>query len=214
MKKLTLILLIILNIIISKEITSLEIIKNSRIAIIGNNLCSRMINYGYFETELHVRYPNSKLFIRNLCDGANTSGFRPHSGRYSNWAFPGAEEFNSKYDVGDSLTWLGSRYWSTGHFESPDEWLDRLNIDLVIAFFGYNESFNGKEGVEYFKNELNEFINHSNNKIYNKQKSKLILISPISFQNLSNEMDLPDGLLINKNLDIYTNAMREIANKK
>jgi len=213
MNKLTIILLTISNIIFCNELKSINIDKNSRIGIIGNNLCSRMINYGYFETELHVRYPDSKLFIRNLCDGVNTPGFRPHSGRYSHWAFPGAQEFNSKYDVGDSLTWLGSRYWSSGHFESPDQWLDRLNIDIVIAFFGYNESFNGKEGLNDFKNELNEFINHSHNQIYNKKKSKLILVSPISFQNLSIDMDLPDGLLINKNLEMYTNAMSEISNK-
>lgn len=211
MKKI--ILIILLNIISGKSLESSIILKNSRIGIIGNNLCSRMINYGFFETELYVRYPDSKLFIRNLCDGVNTSGFRPHSGRYSHWAFPGASEFNSMYDVGDSLTWLGSRYWSTGHFESPDEWLDRLNIDLIIAFFGYNESFNGEEGLDDFKKELNQFINHSNGKIYNKRKPKLILISPISFQDLSNKMDLPNGLLINKNLELYTKAIKEIADQ-
>ena len=212
MKKINLIIILFL-IFIDNPLLSSKIDKNSRIAFIGNNLCSRMINYGYFETELYLRYPTSKLFIRNLCDGVNTAGFRPHSGRYSHWAFKGAEKFNHEYNVGDSLTWLGSRYWSNGHFESPDEWLDRLNIDIIIGFFGYNESFRGIEGLKDFKNELSGFIEHTLNQVYNNKSPEIILISPISFQDLSKEMDLPKGTLINKNLELYSNAMKEIAIK-
>ena len=63
--------------------------KGTHIVLIGNNLCSRMMNFGHFETEVYLRYPKSKLTIRNMCDGGNTPGFRPHSGRLSPWAFPG-----------------------------------------------------------------------------------------------------------------------------
>ena len=63
------------------------------IVLIGNNLCSRMMIFGYFETELHQRFPEHKLTIRNMCDGGNTPGFRPHPGRVSPWAFPGADSF-------------------------------------------------------------------------------------------------------------------------
>ena len=173
MKKINLIIILFL-IFIDNSLLSSKIDKNSRIAFIGNNLCSRMINYGYFETELYLRYPTSKLFIRNLCDGVNTAGFRPHSGRYSHWAFKGAEKFNHEYNVGDSLTWLGSRYWSNGHFESPDEWVDRLNIDIIIGFFGYNESFRGIEGLKDFKNELSGFIEHTLNQVYNNKSPEII----------------------------------------
>ncbi|MGB5554261.1 MAG: dehydrogenase, partial [Flavobacteriaceae bacterium] len=68
--------------------------KNEHIVIIGNNLGSRMMNYGHFETEMQMRYPDSTLFIRNMADGGNTPGFRPHSSRNSPWAFPGAEKFH------------------------------------------------------------------------------------------------------------------------
>ena len=69
----------------------LKINKDIRILIVGNNLCSRMMNFGHFETELQLRYPDSLVFIRNMCDGGNTPGFRPHAGRLSPWAFPGAD---------------------------------------------------------------------------------------------------------------------------
>ena len=59
-----------------------EIKKSAHIVLIGNNLCSRMMNFGHFETEMHLRFPDSLLYIRNMCDGGNTPGFRPHSRAY------------------------------------------------------------------------------------------------------------------------------------
>ena len=64
-----------------KDEAHLNVHKNAHIILIGNNLGSRMMNFGHFETEMHLRYPDSLLYIRNMCDGGNTPGFRPHSGR-------------------------------------------------------------------------------------------------------------------------------------
>ena len=68
----------------------LKIQKHTSIALVGNNLGSRMMNFGHFETEMQVRYPDSMLYIRNFCDGGNTPGFRPHAARNDPWAFHGA----------------------------------------------------------------------------------------------------------------------------
>src|SRR5687768_6349941 len=108
---------------------TLQLSKGSHIVLIGNNLGSRMMNFGHFETEMHVRYPDSLLVIRNMCDGGDTPGFRPHSGRNSPWAFPGAEKFQSE---------LAHPSGSEGHFETPDQWLTNLKADVILAFFGYN----------------------------------------------------------------------------
>ena len=35
----------------------IQIQKEDRIALIGNNLCARMMHFGHFETELQVQYP-------------------------------------------------------------------------------------------------------------------------------------------------------------
>ncbi len=128
---------------------NLTVAKGESIALIGNNLCSRMMNFGHFETELHLRYPNHQLFIRNMCDAGDTPGFRPHSGRFSPWAFPGAEKFQTEF-----ANFTNSK----GHFETPDQWLTRLEADIVLAFFGYNESFEGVEGVANFEKELEAFF--------------------------------------------------------
>ena len=174
-----------------------------RIVLIGNNLGSRMMNYGHFETELQLRYPESQLIVRNMCDGGNTPSFRPHSGRVSPWAFPGAEIFQTE---------LAQNSGSQGHFETPDEWLTRLEADIIVAFFGYNESFQGPEGLENFKAELDAFIKHTLGQTYNGDTPpRLALVSPIAYEDLSDRFDLPDGKKENQNLALYTQAMQEVA---
>lgn len=181
----------------------LEVKKGDHVVLIGNNLCSRMMNYGHFETELYLRFPDSQLVIRNMCDGGNTPGFRPHSARISPWAFPGAEAFQDE---------LANESGSKGHFETPDEWLTRLQADVILAFFGYNESFGGHRKLDNFKAELEAFIQHTQSQTYNgKAAPQLVLVSPIAFQNLSATHDLPDGLIENANLGQYAQAMKEVA---
>lgn len=181
----------------------IQLKKGSRIVLIGNNLGSRMMNYGHFETEMHLRYPEFNLYIRNMCDGGNTPGFRPHSSRVSPWAFPGAEKFQTE---------LGNSSDSQGHFETEDQWLTRLKADVIVAFFGYNESFEGTEGLENYKAELDAFIKHTLKQKYNSISApQLAIVSPIAFEDLSKQFDLPNGIQENANLFLYAEAMKEIA---
>ncbi len=175
------------------------------VVLIGNNLCSRMMNFGYFETELHQRFPEHKLTIRNMCDGGNTPGFRPHPGRVSPWAFPGADSF---------YTELAQPSNSQGHFETPDEWLTGLQADIIVAFFGFNESFAGLEGVASFEQEMDAFVQHTLSQSYNGEGSPdLVLISPIAFEDLSYQMDVPDGARENIHLSAYTEAIQRVAQR-
>jgi len=163
------------------------------------------MNYGHFETEMHLRYPDSSLTIRNMCDGGDTPGFRPHSGRPSPWAFPGAEVFQTE---------LARNSASEGAFETPDEWLTRLKADILIAFFGYNESFQGEPGLANYKAELEAFIRHTLGQRYNGESPpQLVIVSPIAFEDLSGQFDLPNGKRENANLALYTQAMKDVAAK-
>ncbi|MVM32055.1 c-type cytochrome [Spirosoma sp. HMF4905] len=179
--------------------------KGTHISLIGNNLGSRMMNFDHFETEMQVRYPDDQLYIRNMCDPGDTPGFRPRSSRFSPWAFPGAERFQTEYANPSD---------SQGQFESPDEWLTRLKTDVIIAFFGYNESFQGKAGLDNYKAELDAFIKHTLSQKYNGTTApQLAIVSPIAFENLSDKYDLPNGKVENENISLYANAMKEIAEK-
>jgi mono/diheme cytochrome c family protein/glucose/arabinose dehydrogenase len=182
---------------------TLKVTKGTHISLIGGNLGSRMMNYDYFETEMHVRYPDDSLFIRNICDGGDTPGFRPHSSRFSPWAFAGAEKFQTEY---------ANNSGSEGHFENPDQWLTRLKTDIIIALFGYSESFQGKARLVNFKAELDVFIKYTLKQNYNgKTHPQLVIVSPIAFEDLTNKYDLPNGIKENQNLLLYTNAMKEVA---
>jgi len=189
----------------NSDSTGLKITEGSHIILIGNNLGSRMMNYGYFETEMQLRYPDSKLYIRNMCDGGNTPGFRPHSGRPTPWAFPGAEKFQTE---------LARSPGTEGFEEYPDQWITKHKADIIIAFFGFDESFQGKEGLENYKAELDAFIKHTLKQKYNGVSApQLAIVSPIAFEDLSSKFDLPNGKVENKNLALYTAAMKEVTAK-
>jgi len=206
---------------------ALKIKKGSHIVLIGNNLGSRMTNFGHFETELQLRYPDSLLYIRNMCDPGNTPGFRPHAARNTRWAFPGAEKFYANSDlskISGKEAFLNSD--SEGHFPTEDQWLTKLKPDIIIAFFGYDESFQGKQGLENYKAELDAFMKYTLSQNYNGDSAtQLAIVSPIAFENLSGKYDpnvannsfgtydLPDGKQENVNLALYTEAMKEIAAK-
>ncbi|MYH07983.1 MAG: SGNH/GDSL hydrolase family protein, partial [Rhodothermaceae bacterium] len=179
--------------------------EGDHIVLIGNNLCSRMMNFGHFETELHQRFPEYKLTIRNMCDGGNTPGFRPHPGRVSPWAFPGADSF---------YTELAQPSNSQGHFETPDEWLTRLQADVIVAFFGFNESYAGLEGVDAFESELEAFVQHTLSQAYNGEGAPgLALVSPIGFEDLTHVLDVPDGKQENVNLAAYSEAIQRVSQR-
>mgnify|MGYP003972867083 FL=1 len=164
---------------------------------------SRMIHYGHLETELYLRFPLKDLTLRNLCDEGNTPGFRPHPGRGQGgqYAFPGAQELISQK--------LKAGSGPNGHFETSDQWLTRLKTDVIIAFFGFNSSFDGVGELSRFKKELDAFLKHTLAQKYNgKSAPRLVLVSPTAVQAIKG---VTDGVQQNTNLILYTEAMRAVA---
>jgi mono/diheme cytochrome c family protein/glucose/arabinose dehydrogenase len=179
--------------------------KNERIVLLGNGLGERMNYFPYFETELHRRFPNAEFVLRNISRAGDTAGFRPHAARKSQWAFPGAEAFHPNLQT----------HGGVGHFPTPDQWLTTLKTDTILAFFGFNESFDGADQVDNFYNELNAFITHTLAQKYNGTSAPhLTLVSPIAFEDLSKLQDLPDGKDENTRLKLYTDAMKRVASDR
>ncbi len=186
----------------------LKVEKGDHIVFIGAGMASRMMHFNHFETELHLRFPEADLVIRNMGDEGNTPGFRPHPSRNyeEQFAFPGAKALVNPAFLTNSKP--------QGHFETPDQWLTHLKADTVIAFFGFNSSFEGPEGLERYKKELDAFLVHTLAQKYNgKSAPQLALVSPTAFQDLTKTYDLPDGKKENKNLELYTKASKEVADK-
>ncbi|GEP40780.1 PVC-type heme-binding CxxCH protein [Brevifollis gellanilyticus] len=178
--------------------------KGERIIFIGNGLAERDVHYSRLETELHLRYPDSDLFVRNMGHVGDTPGFRPHPSRKTQWAFPGAEKFHPDKNVHNGK----------GFFPMPDEWLAHLKADTIVAFFGFNESFDGPNKVKNFEDELDAWVQHTLSKAYNgKTAPRVVLVSPIAYENQSAKRDLPDGEKENANLILYSAAVETVAKK-
>ncbi len=178
--------------------------KGERIVLIGNGLAERDVYYSRIETELALRYPEHALFFRNMGHVGDTPGFRPHPSRASQWAFPGAEKFRPEFNV----------HKGQGFFPTPDQWLTHLKADTIVAFFGYNESFDGPAKVVNFEAELDAWVQHTLGKAYNGETApRVVLVSPIAYENLSAQRDLPDGEKENANLALYSAAIASVAKK-
>ncbi|MDB6073506.1 MAG: putative rane-bound dehydrogenase, partial [Verrucomicrobiaceae bacterium] len=97
----------------------------------------------------------------------------------------------------------------TDGFGTPDENLAFSKADVVIAFFGFNESFKGPAGLEQFKSDLDAWIVHTQQQNYSgKGAPKIVLVSPIA------AADYVNFAVLNANLDLYTMAMTEVAGKR
>ncbi|QDV65383.1 Cytochrome c-552 precursor [Crateriforma conspicua] len=173
------------------------------IVFLGNGLAARMELFNAFESSLYQQFPQAELTFRNMGYPGHTPSFRPEAGRDDPWAFPGASQFRPEIKA----------HLGEGHYPSPDEWLTIVGADTIVAFFGFNESFDGTEGIENFKNELRAFVQHTRSRSYRQNADRpprLVLASPIAMQQLS-EFNLPDADERNLLLRNYADAVAQVA---
>ncbi|MEI6539727.1 MAG: hypothetical protein WCO86_09405, partial [Planctomycetota bacterium] len=65
------------------------------------------------------------------------------------------------------------------NFGSPDQWLSKVEADVIVAFFGYNESYAGEAGLPQFRKDLEAFVAHTLSQKYNGESApRLVLCSP------------------------------------
>jgi glucose/arabinose dehydrogenase len=101
---------------------------------------------------------------------------------------------------------------------------------VILAFWGFNESFAGPEGIARFEADLAEFLTSPQNidkfstarsnwdRTADRSKDlpkletlrEIVLISPIAYENLGVSTH-PDGTRHNENLKLYTEAMGRVA---
>ena len=98
-------------------------------------------------------------------------------------------------------------------FQDHGHTLEDEKPDVIIAFFGFNESFAGPAGIDKFKTTLDKFLKDTLVAKYNgKSAPRIALISPIAHEDLG-DPDKPDGKANNVNIALYTKAMADVAAK-
>ena len=98
-------------------------------------------------------------------------------------------------------------------FGSPDSHLTHSKASVVLMLFGFNESFAGAAGLDSFTTNVKKVIVNTLKQDYNGDGNppRIALVSPIAFQGGLTNANLPDGKQENRNLEMYTNALRELA---
>ncbi len=91
---------------------------------------------------------------------------------------------------------------------SMTAYLQKVKPTVVFAFFGYNESFEGKP--EEYKKQLLEFVKRTRGAKPNGEFPRIVLFSPIAFENTRNP-NLPNGTAYNIRLAAYTRATEAAA---
>jgi len=97
-------------------------------------------------------------------------------------------------------------------FIDADTYLEISQADIILALFGYNESYDDKP--EEYKAELIKWVDETLTKKYNGESApKIILCSPIAHEDLNNP-NLPDGRANNARIAKYARATAEAAQEK
>ncbi len=132
-------------------------------------------------------------------------------------------------DLGWSADELSIRLRSRGFADHGSNLADHAP-DVVIAMFGFNESFAGPAGLKKFEQELAAFVKNpfSIDRYMSpggawdnatgeaatgagaKPVRQVVLVSPLAHENLKRS-SLPDGSANNANIALYTDAMRKVA---
>jgi mono/diheme cytochrome c family protein len=182
------------------------------IVLVGGGQGERLLRDATFEAELQRRFAGRDLTIRNLCDDGDTPGYRDHSGRNSPYAFPGAEKF---YPLSKAKDFWGSGHAGSGFSQSPDQWLTGLKADVVLAWFGYAESFKGKEGVPAFKAELEAWLDHTAQQKYNgKVAPQVVLVTPRALDAATAPQGAAAAAAVNANVALYAQAIKDVASAR
>lgn len=96
------------------------------------------------------------------------------------------------------------------NFPTQDSLLREQKADVIFACYGLNESFRGTDSLASFKESLSKYLQHIQQQKYNgKDHPEIILVSPIAFEVLDD--GVPESGARNKNIALYTRAMRDVA---
>jgi len=99
-------------------------------------------------------------------------------------------------------------------FGAVDRHLEAQGANIVLLFYGANESFAGDEGLPGFRNDLGRLLRHVSKQIYNgSEPARIALVSPIPQQALPSGHGLDAAAVERRNVDLraYAEAAEAVA---
>jgi lysophospholipase L1-like esterase len=136
--------------------------------------------------------------------------------RYGYWETALTMHFPDRNVVFRNLGWSGDTVFGEARaaFDPVPEGLRRLKDHVfalkptvIILGYGTNESFEGEAGLSKFVEGLNKLLD-----TLVPAKARIVLLSPLRQEDLGRP--LPDPAASNKNLALYGEAIRKVAEKR
>ncbi len=95
------------------------------------------------------------------------------------------------------------------NFGDLDQHLTVQQADVILAAYGFNESFAGIAAIPEFKERLSQFLQHLKAHAYNGETGpQIVLVSPTANENVPG---VPAARLNNAQIESYAQAMAEVA---
>jgi mono/diheme cytochrome c family protein/glucose/arabinose dehydrogenase len=176
---------------------ALELKKGDHIAITGSGLADRQQHHAWLETLIHQAHPDLDLTVRNLGFAADEVNRHPRSDEV-----PKTEYFLNM-NQGDTVVKIKDTdvvYKAGTHFHAT----------VILAYWGFNESFQGPAGLEDFRKHIDEYVKTTVTANYGSGAPRLVLFSPIAHEDLKNP-NYADGSVNNQNLQLYSAIIGEVA---
>jgi hypothetical protein len=171
--------------------------KDDHVAIVGSGLADRQQHHAWLETLIHKAHPSLNLTVRNLGFAADEVNLHPRSDEV-----PTTEYFLNMVP--------GQLKATVGKAEVIYTAGAEFHANVILAYWGFNESFRGEAGLADFKKNLEEYLAQLASADYGKGKPRVVLFSPIAHENLKSP-HFSDGAQNNRNLAMYAAAMAEVA---
>ena len=97
------------------------------------------------------------------------------------------------------------------NFADVHQHLKHEAADIIIAAFGFNESFAGPDGVDAFHKSLTEFVSQLRASAYNGESApRVVLLSPIA----NEDTVAVKAAKNNANIALYTEAVKKVAEQQ
>jgi lysophospholipase L1-like esterase len=136
--------------------------------------------------------------------------------RYGYWEAALTSRYPDKNITFRNLGWSGDNVWGdarasfgtrTDGFKALKDHVLALNPTVIVLAYGGNESFDGPAGLPQFVQGLNVLLD-----ALAAAKARIVLLAPLRQEDLGRP--LPDPTAENKNLRLYTDVLRDTANKR
>jgi hypothetical protein len=136
--------------------------------------------------------------------------------RYGYWELALTARFPDKNIQFRNLGWSGDTVWGQARagfgdqaagFKHLKEHVASLKPTVIIVGYGNNEAFDGEDGLPHCLDGLNKLLD-----ALAENKSRIVLLSPLPQEDMGRP--LPDPTEQNKNIRLYRDATKKVADKR